>query len=129
MAREERVPVLMSEAELKELDDWMDRQRPAVRSRGKAIRSLIERGIKGPSAASTEGSSDLLPVAATPPPGGWDWAGASEAEKDFNVGLPERLIAQFKWLAAYHKHKAKQEAGIVLRSYVESEFRKLAIEP
>ena len=72
MAREERVPVLMSEAELKELDDWMDRQRPAVRSRGKAIRSLIERGIKGPTAGSTEGSYGL-PCDPTPPPGGWDW--------------------------------------------------------
>jgi len=40
-----RIPVLMTPSELSALDDWAFANR--VRSRGEAIRRLIEAGIKG----------------------------------------------------------------------------------
>lgn len=42
--RDEKVPVLFTSTELKELDDWSFGQR--IRSRGEAIRRLIARGLQ-----------------------------------------------------------------------------------
>jgi metal-responsive CopG/Arc/MetJ family transcriptional regulator len=42
--KDQRVPVMMSVSELKALDDWAFEQR--IRSRGEAIRQLIELGLK-----------------------------------------------------------------------------------
>ena len=53
-----RIPVLMTPSELSALDDWAFANR--VRSRGEAIRRLIEAGIKGldakrPDSANSKG--------------------------------------------------------------------------
>ncbi len=42
--RDEKVPVLFTPTELKELDDWSFDQR--IRSRGEAIRQLIKLGME-----------------------------------------------------------------------------------
>ncbi|WP_313760194.1 hypothetical protein [Rhizobium sp.] len=41
--KDQRVPIMMSEEELKTLDDWMFENR--IRSRGEAIRRLLQMGI------------------------------------------------------------------------------------
>ena len=41
--KDQRVPIVMSEAELKQLDDWMHENR--IRSRGEAIRRLCQMGM------------------------------------------------------------------------------------
>ena len=41
--RTERIPLLMTPSEVKALDDWAFANR--IRSRGEAIRQLIERGL------------------------------------------------------------------------------------
>jgi hypothetical protein len=49
--RDQRVPILFTASELKEVDDWSFAQR--IRSRGEAIRRLIALGLK---AAAAEGA-------------------------------------------------------------------------
>jgi metal-responsive CopG/Arc/MetJ family transcriptional regulator len=41
--KDQRVPVMMSQSELKAIDDWSFEQR--IRSRGEAIRRLIKMGL------------------------------------------------------------------------------------
>jgi hypothetical protein len=42
--RDQRVPLLLTPSELKALDDWMFAQR--IRSRGEAIRQLMQLGLE-----------------------------------------------------------------------------------
>jgi metal-responsive CopG/Arc/MetJ family transcriptional regulator len=49
--KSERITILLSPSDLKEVDDWSFEQR--IRSRGEAIRRLIELGLKAAKAAAT----------------------------------------------------------------------------
>jgi hypothetical protein len=51
----ERIQILMTPGELKALDDWAFGNR--IRSRGEAVRRLIELGLQQAAAAARSGSS------------------------------------------------------------------------
>jgi hypothetical protein len=50
--KDKRVPLMMTEAELKAVDDWAFERR--IRSRGEALRQLIALGLKASKSAGTE---------------------------------------------------------------------------
>ena len=143
MARGERVPVLMSRAELQELDSWMDRQRPPVRSRGQAVREAI-REMVNPAPISAvpppPTGMDLADPAAvqpaTPPPDGWPWDKPAPVQpKQTNFRFPHRLREQWDWLLRQKKAAAGRQitgdkiAESLIRPYVEGEMRKRGIPP
>jgi metal-responsive CopG/Arc/MetJ family transcriptional regulator len=43
--KDQRIPVMMTAAEVKAIDDWSFTNR--IRSRGEAIRQLVQRGLAG----------------------------------------------------------------------------------
>ena len=62
--KDQRVPVMMTASELKAVDDWSFSRR--IRSRGEAIRQLIQLGLKVEQEVAGEKLSQV--EASAPPP-------------------------------------------------------------
>jgi hypothetical protein len=67
--RDQRVPVMMTASELKAVDDWSFAQR--IRSRGEAIRRLIQTGLGAPAQQAPDamavGPAATAQIAPQPP--------------------------------------------------------------
>ena len=114
-----RIPVLMTPSEVKVIDDWSFAHR--VRSRGEAIRKLVERGLQAANASAPEAElsqanqarlqtytelSDVVPISLPTDPD-WNHLPDPTSEESLHVKIPARLKSQVDYLANRRGGKGK----------------------
>jgi hypothetical protein len=112
----ERVHLLMAPSELKAIDDWGFAHR--IRSRGEAIRRLIDLSLDSTSPEPAQPSDLVRPSA---PRGPYPWENiAHNASTDLNVRVSERIKEQLAWII-----RQENDAGrpVLLRQIVENALR------
>ena len=131
----ERVHILMSQAEVRAIDDWRFPQR--VDSRGEAIRRLVDRGLQTPGRAPTAQSDETAQQVSAParPSGGYPWEAAEKrnATMALNVAVRAPLKLQLDWIVRLQNDAGRQvtEKQVVeemLEQYVTRELRRFRIE-
>jgi metal-responsive CopG/Arc/MetJ family transcriptional regulator len=94
----QRVHLLMSAAELQAVDDWSFANR--IRSRGEAVRRLIEMAIRPERDAPANAIDRTIPTIPGARSGPYPWLAPElqNATKALNVRVPARLKAQIDWI-------------------------------
>ena|ERR1700722_4799034 len=114
----ERVPLLMAPSELRAIDDWMFANR--LRSRGEAIRRLIERGLEPTNGATAEQAEPGEIPMPPKPPSGWPWSNVDRgATAQINVAVPARLKSKADFLVNQAKQSKSADRPAKLKDLVE----------
>jgi len=130
-----RLPLMASRAEVDAIDAW--RYSNMIPSRAEAVRRLIVRGLQAdpppaeasppePNEAPPSETPDLSHVGKYPAA---EIAYAGDRVKGVGVDIPVGLKIQLDWLAKANRKKIHAQVRDLLRPAVDTELRRLGIEP